>query len=109
MSKSIFIILVILSVSVLNAQDKYSKLTLEEGKTTLKSPDVKRQLDDNCADLSLKTSWDSDLETNNSSQCQLYDQYYNFSKENLSWIDQVTITTEMDPAAKMEVEAVKFW
>ena len=59
MSKSIFIILVILSVSVLNAQDKYSKLTLEEGKTTLKNPDVKRQLDDNCADLSSKTSWDS--------------------------------------------------
>ncbi|MGB5031537.1 MAG: hypothetical protein WBO76_05460 [Saprospiraceae bacterium] len=109
MSKSIFIILVILSVSGLNAQDKYSKLTLEEGKSTLKSPDVKRQLDDNCADLSSKTSWDQDLSANNSSQCQLYDQYYNFSKDNLSWIDKVTITTEMDPAAKMEVEVVKFY
>lgn len=68
MSKSMILILVILSVSGLHAQDKYSKLTLEEGKTTLKSPEVKRQLDDNCADLSSKTSWDQDLSANNSSQ-----------------------------------------
>lgn len=109
MSKFIILLFAILNVSGLNAQDKYSKLTLEDGKSTLKNPDIKRQIDENCADLSSKTSWDPDLSTNNTSQCQLYDQYFHFSKDNLNWIDQVTITTEMDPAAKMEVEVVKFY
>ncbi|MBK6571670.1 MAG: hypothetical protein KA251_00375 [Saprospiraceae bacterium] len=109
MSKFIILLFAFLNVSGLNAQDKYSKLTLEDGKSTLKNPDIKRQIDENCADLSSKTSWDPDLSTNNSSQCQLYDQYYHFSKDNLNWIDQVTITTEMDPAAKMEVEVVQFY
>lgn len=102
-------VIMLLTMSNILGQGKYAKLTLDEGPSALKSPKVKTQVDNNCAFLNSKTAWDVDLSTNQKSQCGLFSEYISFSAEYLSWIDSVSLTTEYDPAVKMEVEVVSFY
>jgi len=94
------------------AQDsKFEELVLsdEEPISSLRSEEKIRIVRENCAYLGAETAWNPELGQFNTDQCALYENYTSFSRENLSWIDEVKLTTEQDDQTGMEVEVVTFY
>lgn len=93
----------------LHGQGQYEKLIIEESGPDLHSEFFRAKVKSNCDVLTSETSWNGDLYRCNTDQCSLYENYLDFSRSHLSWIDEVKIGQAYDADAGMEVETVHFY
>lgn len=91
-------------------KSKYQELILPDdaSPSVVKGEAFQQIVEGNCAYMGMELSWNEDLQKSNQDQCNLYKGYQTLSAEHLSWIDDVEMTTELDPKTGTEVEFITF-
>jgi hypothetical protein len=93
------------------SSSQYESITLSEDSPTsaIRDQQVQEKVQNNCNVLVSETSWNADLNSYNNDQCILYSGYTDFSREHLSWIDDIKLIPVMDETTGMEVQEVRFF
>lgn len=109
--RNIIYFLLLMPLIVAGQDSKFEELILQEDEpiSSLRSAEKEVIVIENCTYLSVETAWNPELNQFNSDQCGLYQEYTSFSKENLSWIDEVKLTSVQDDQTGMEVQEISFY
>ena len=109
--KNLFYFILLMPLILAGQDSKFDELVLKEDEpvSALQSAEKEKVVNENFQYLSAETAWNAELSQFNADQCGLYQKYTSFSKENLSWIDEVKLSTALDDPTGMEVEVVTFY